>query len=138
MPGGRPSKLTPEVQEELKLLLRSGVPRTHAAEAVGIHRETLRSWTARGEEWLDADMDDIPESEQPYAQFAGMIRQETARGATRFAAELARIAFAENVPTQVRLRAIVYWLTHSDRENWHPQTAADDLSEDVVVELAWD
>lgn len=134
----RPTKLTPEVRDELRTLLRAGVPRTHAAEAVGIHRETLRSWTARGEEWLDADMAEVPEEEQPYAEFAGMIRQETARGATRFAAELARIAFDPALRSDIRLRAIQFWLTHSDRENWHPQSQADVGSEDVVVDLVWD
>ena len=138
MPGGRPTKLTPEMEKQLATYLAAGVPRTHAAEAVGIHRETLRSWTARGEEWLDAPLEEVPESEQPYARFAAMIRQETARGAARFASLLAQLAMDPSVPEVVRLRATIYWLTHSDRANWHPQGQAASAAEDVEVVLAWD
>lgn len=48
--GGRPSKLTPERRKRLLDAIRAGAPKTHAAAAAGIDRETLRRWERRAEE----------------------------------------------------------------------------------------
>lgn len=46
---GRPTKLTPELQKQYCELIALGVPRTHAARAVGIGVSTLMRWLADGE-----------------------------------------------------------------------------------------
>jgi hypothetical protein len=135
----RPTKLTEDLQAELASMLAAGVPRTWAAEAVGVHRATLREWEARGEEWMDAPLGQIPKQERPYVRFAAVIRRETAKGAARYAAELARLAFDRGVPEVVRLRAIQFWLTHADREHWHPAVPGGELAdgESVEVHMTW-
>ena len=45
---GRPSKLTPEVQEKIVQALHLCNHRKHAAEFAGIEERTLRRWMARG------------------------------------------------------------------------------------------
>jgi hypothetical protein len=46
--GGRPSKLTPEVQEKLCTAIRGGNFLDTAAAYAGVHRDTLREWLRRG------------------------------------------------------------------------------------------
>lgn len=45
---GRPTKLTPEIQERILLYLSTGAYLETAASACGIHRDTLHSWLSRG------------------------------------------------------------------------------------------
>lgn len=47
--GGRPTKLTPEVQERICDALRKGCTRRAAAAYAGISEDTLYNWIARGE-----------------------------------------------------------------------------------------
>lgn len=47
-PGGRPCKLTPEVQERICARLRKGMPRERAARRAGIHDATFRRWMTAG------------------------------------------------------------------------------------------
>jgi hypothetical protein len=64
---GRPSKLTPEVQEKIVAALRGGNYRNAACHAVGIAEDTFRVWMIRGEE-----------GQKPYAAFrAAVIDAET-------------------------------------------------------------
>lgn len=49
MPGGRPTKLSPELQERVIAYLRQGNYLETAAAAAGIDRTTLRDWLRRGE-----------------------------------------------------------------------------------------
>jgi transposase len=46
---GRPSKLTPEVQEKILNAIRTGAFIETAAAAAGIHRDTFYEWMKRGE-----------------------------------------------------------------------------------------
>lgn len=41
---GRPTKLTPEVEADLVLLLGAGVPNTIAARAVGVSERSVERW----------------------------------------------------------------------------------------------
>ena len=47
-PGGRPTKLTPEVQQTIVNALAAGVYLETAAFAAGITRETLNEWLRNG------------------------------------------------------------------------------------------
>lgn len=66
---GRPTSLTPEVQRAICLSLRGGNYRETAAQAAGIHRNTLRSWVQRGEA-----------GEEPYAEFLCALEKAEACG----------------------------------------------------------
>jgi hypothetical protein len=56
--GGRPTSLTPEVQEAIVVALRKGNYRQTAAAAAGVHRNRLAEWEKRGES-----------GEEPFAEF---------------------------------------------------------------------
>lgn len=60
MPGGRPSKLTPEIAKRIIDLVRAGNFAEAAAGAAGITRQTLHNWLRRGAE----------EGEGPFFDFA--------------------------------------------------------------------
>lgn len=45
----RPSKFTPNITDAILKAVRNGVTETAAAEAVGIHRDTLTNWKRLGE-----------------------------------------------------------------------------------------
>jgi len=45
---GRPTKLTPEVQDAIVKLIRLGVPLDAAAAHAGIHPATFHAWRAKG------------------------------------------------------------------------------------------
>lgn len=46
---GRPSLLTPELQDQIATMIRAGTSVTVACEAAGISRETFYQWLKRGE-----------------------------------------------------------------------------------------
>jgi hypothetical protein len=48
MPGGRPTKLTPELQERICLAIRAGNYIEVAASFAGIHKDTFYRWLKRG------------------------------------------------------------------------------------------
>lgn len=134
------TKLTPELQERIIRALRAGVPIRWAAEAGGIHYTTFYDWQARGNEWLDGEAADeeCPETERPFRDFAYATRRAGAEAKARYAATLYEIAFNESFREEVRLRAIQFFLTHGDREHWHPvQHAQPEESDEITVELAW-
>lgn len=66
---GRPTSLTPEVQEAICKALRAGNYLEQAASAGGIHRDTLRSWMQRG-----------ATGEEPFAEFLGAVKEAEDKG----------------------------------------------------------
>lgn len=54
---GRPSKLTPEVRDEIAALLRAGNYVTTVADYMGIHPDTIYEWMRRGERGWKIDHD---------------------------------------------------------------------------------
>src|SRR5580658_5839288 len=67
-PIGRPTKLTPDIQEKILTVIKLGAYRTAACDFAGISPETLRNWMRRGEN----------EGEGPYVEFAAAIKQAEA------------------------------------------------------------
>lgn len=137
---GRPTKLDDATQQKIERALRAGVPVRWACEAAGIANRTYYDWLARGEEWLEEPVSKVPKAEQPYVEFLRRMRAARAEGLALPAAELYQLMTNRAVDPAVRLRALQFFLTHADRENWHPLSAAAaaQLEEDVVVELAWE
>jgi hypothetical protein len=45
---GRPSKLTPELGQQIIARVRAGASRLHAARSVGVSKSTLQRWLAKG------------------------------------------------------------------------------------------
>lgn len=78
---GRPSQLTPEVQERVTNALVVGSTIKDAAGAAGIPYSTLQSWLERGRR-ADA-LDDPPDTEAPYLGFLGAVETARSQAAVR-------------------------------------------------------
>lgn len=130
-------KLNPLLQAEVVRFLEFGLPVRWAAEAAGISHVTHYDWVARGTEWLDGEAD-VPDTERPFVDYANAIRKATADGKARWGIELFKIAGDEKVPPAVRARVIMFYLTHADRENWHPKHAAEPVEDTSdLIEVVW-
>lgn len=68
MPGGRPTKLTPEVELVILDAIEKGNYRATAAALAGVHRNTLLAWERWGEE-----------GKEPYAEFVCAVQRAEAR-----------------------------------------------------------
>lgn len=79
---GRPTKLTPEVQERIVAVLRSGAYVHQAAETAGIGRSTFDDWIRRG----DSDA----EKDKPYRELREAVEQARAEAEARHVALIAR------------------------------------------------
>lgn len=55
---GRPTKLTPELQEEICKRIRAGTPATHAGMSCGVKWDTHKEWRSKGRQGVE-----------PYATF---------------------------------------------------------------------
>ena len=78
----RPTKLTPEVQERIVAVLRSGAYVEQAAEAAGIGRSTFDDWIRRGDS--DAAKD------KPFRDLRDAVEQARAEAEARHVALIAR------------------------------------------------
>lgn len=66
---GRPTSLTPDVERRILTALRGGNYRETAAQAAGVHRNSIRNWLERGEA-----------GEEPYASFLCAVEKAEAYG----------------------------------------------------------
>ena len=73
---GRPTKLTPELVEQIGRKLRKGMPVELAAEACGVSRRTVHEWVQRGEGGAEGRPPD-----QAFEDFAHTYRQSKALAA---------------------------------------------------------
>ena len=74
---GRPTSLTPEVERAVCAALRGGNYRETAAQAAGLHRNSLRNWLQRGEQ-----------GEEPYASFLCAVEKAEAAGERKLLREI--------------------------------------------------
>ena|SRR6185436_4113502 len=72
MPAGRPSKLTPEVQQQFKILLEAGNFVETVCDYVGITGATFYNWMERGERGRKSDVDG------GYVEFFDMVKKSVA------------------------------------------------------------
>lgn len=107
---GRPTKLTPAVQEALVDLLKKGVTRQAAAAAVGIGYATLTEWVARGER-RDPDR----RTGEDFAEFAAVLRGAEAEFEALTIARLQEYAAAGANPDW---RAQAWLLERRFSEQW--------------------
>lgn len=67
MPTGRPTLCTPEVQKKILSAIRAGNYKHIAAQAAGVHRDTLNGWELRG-----------AKGEEPFASFSDALQKAEA------------------------------------------------------------
>lgn len=81
IPVAPPSKLTPEVQERVAMLIRVGNTVEIAAQATGIGRSTFFLWMNRGAEGVE-----------PYVQFVAAVEQSRAEAEATLVTRIAKAA----------------------------------------------
>ncbi len=74
---GRPTSLTPEVQDAIVTSIRAGNYRATAAASAGVHRNSITNWQERGES-----------GEEPYAGFLCAIEKAEAEAESSLLAEI--------------------------------------------------
>jgi hypothetical protein len=123
---GRPTLLTPELQERIVRVVRAGNYLKTAAQFCGIGESTLRLWLQRGRAAAAARDTGapVPDRERPYLDFLEAVTQ----GGT--AAEVAavthwRAAFADD------WRAARDFLRYSKPDTWSPVTRVQLTPEDA-------
>lgn len=91
---GRPSLLTPDVQQRLLDAVSSGVPVTHATTFAGIGQTTFERWMQRGRDAQDlADEDQpVPADEEPYRLLWEQVSRARSVVAVRNVAIVAKAA----------------------------------------------
>jgi hypothetical protein len=108
-PRGRPTKRTPELEEELLRALRLGNSRSTAAAFVGIDDSTLWRWTEN---------------------FAGFCKRVEAAEATAEVRVVGRLIEAADAGD---MQAIKFWLERRRPDSWGPPRVR--LEGDITVDL---
>jgi transposase len=85
--GGRPTKLTPALQDKIVQAIRAGNYMETAAAYAGIHKDTLYAWLKRGAR------ERSPHS--PYRQFSDAVEKALAEAEVRDVALIAKAAERE-------------------------------------------
>lgn len=128
MPGGRPTKCTPEVAEEFRRLMSAGNYFETACDFIGVHKVTAYRWINRAEEALLATVDEegnvhedqVPEGEQVFVAF----RNATLAGAAR--AEVRNLALIQQASRDRRVeKAQVEGRAVLDAETGEPVVLGD-------------
>jgi len=100
-PGGRPAKLTPEVQEAILKVIRSGGTYAAAARYVGVTETTLYEWLAKGRDGL-----------QPYATFAEAVEKARAEAEMKF------VGVVRQAAESGTWQAAAWWLERRLPSDW--------------------
>ncbi len=131
----RPTILTPELQAEVARMLRQGVPIAHAAQAAGCSETTYHAWHERGRNHAESDDctgTNCTHTDHPYTEFREVTREAKAKAVAQVSARL-----KEDI-NRGDVKAITYYLSHADRDNWHPRSRTDSASEgEIEVKLEW-
>ncbi len=104
---GRPSKLTPEVQDRICQLLKAGNTFRTACEVAGIGESTGREWRARGEERHAARAGD-----DDYASFAAAVQRAEEEAVAR------NVALIQKAATNGTWTAAAWWLERKFPAEW--------------------
>lgn len=98
---GRPTKLTPEVQEKIVSLVRAGNYPEVAAQAAGVGRSTYYDWMR----WAD-------EKGKPYSDFSEAVKEAQA------AAESHAVTIIRKAAMDGSWQAAAWFLERSKAERW--------------------
>lgn len=102
MPAGRPTKLTPEVQERIVSAIRAGNYLETAAAYAGVNQSTLHRWVARGKE------EDAPEEFREFCEAVERARAE---------AEVRTVALIQQAAPN-SWQAAAWYLERSHPKRW--------------------
>lgn len=102
---GRPSKLTPEITDELAQILEQGNWVDTACDQVGISRDTFYKWVARGKRGRAYDIEPVN-----YVEFALRIGQAVAQ------VEIDSVKELRKAPNN--WQATAWWLERRHPDKW--------------------
>lgn len=111
---GRPTKLTPQRQEAILRLLRSGITIETACGAAGIGSSTYRVWMAKG-----------AEGREPYATFMAAATRARDEQESYLAGIIARAAVPDEDGHPGDWRAAAWLLERSRPTKWGRQTRTE-------------
>lgn len=104
---GRPSKLTPEIQEKICQLLKAGNTFRTACEVAGVGWSTGREWRTRGE-----DRHSAREGDEDYAAFAAAVQKAEEEAAAR------NVALIQKAAANGTWQAAAWWLERKFPGEW--------------------
>ena len=120
---GRPTKLTPEKQEEIVKYLRAGNYVETAAAYAGLSKASVYNWMRRGRREIERVEDDprrkIREEEQPYVDFLYAVEKAQAR------AEITSVALI-NRASETQWQAAAWRLERKHPDRWGRKTVPDE------------
>ena len=97
--GGRPTKLTPDIQESVCTAIRAGNYIEPSAIRAGIAKETLYNWLRRAGRELDKSRKDkryrIPAKERKYIEFLHAVKEAEAEAEARDVAIISKAALTQ-------------------------------------------
>jgi hypothetical protein len=106
-PKGRPSKLTPELQERICQLLKAGNTFRTACEVAGIGYTTGKEWRQRGD-----DQHPSREGDDDFAAFAAAIRKAEEEAVVR------NVALIQKAAANGTWTAAAWWLERKFPAEW--------------------
>lgn len=112
--GGRPDKLTPEIQERICFLIREGNYAETAARCTGLSDRTYYNWIARGE----------AEEAGKYFQFVQAIKESEAFAEAEAVGEVRRAS-----RNQAQWAAGMTWLERKFPHKWGRQDRSEHTGE---------
>jgi hypothetical protein len=101
---GRPTKLTPELQDRMVQIIRAGNYQVVACRYVGLAERTFYYWLSRGRRGWKID--------EPYVQFLQAIEEAQA------AAEIESVARIRAAARKGDLDSDKFFLTHAYPDRW--------------------
>lgn len=118
---GRPSKLTPEVQDRIVQAIQAGNYIEVAAQYAGVHKGTLYRWLQQA---------DDPEADDIYRDFRDAV--ESARSA----AEVRNVALIQKAANDGTWQAAAWYLERTSWQRWGRRTmVTGDSGEAIKVEV---
>ena len=125
--GGRPSELTPEVEESLLKNIRAGVPIQTAAIAVGISRQTFHNWMKRGsdEAYRISKGEKLRASEEKFFYFFDTVMR------AKEEAKAGHIAVVAKAGREGDWRASAWWLQRQFRDEFGDNPAPQNVTNNI-------
>lgn len=131
--GGRPTKLTPELQEEICKIIRAGNYIETAAAYVGISKNTIYDWMRRGarekERLKKNPRAKMKKSEAPFVEFSDSIEKALAYAEVRDVAIIGKAA-------ETQWQAAAWRLERKFRDRWGRNDFKDHEKLEIQLEKA--
>ncbi len=119
-PGGRPTKLTPEVREKIVCAVRSGNYIHIAAAVAGVHRDRVNEWMKRGSREIERVAKHsryrVQKTERPYVEFSAAMDKALAE------AEAHHLGVIERASAQGQWTASAWILERRHPDRWGRRT----------------